>query len=83
MLVLNRKKNQSIVIGNNIEIKILKIGNNFVELGIDAPKDLSIFRDEVFREIKKQNLQSVQSVDQKDLSSIKSIFTAFTDKNSE
>lgn len=84
MLVLNRKKNQSIVIGNNIEIKILKIGNNFVELGIDAPKDLSIFRDEVFKEIKKQNIQSVKSVDKKDLKDlkdIKSIFNDFTQKN--
>lgn len=74
MLVLTRKKNQSIVIGNNIEIKILKMGKNSVEVGITAPKSYSIFREEVFNEIKKKNVEAIRSVESGDLASIKNLF---------
>jgi carbon storage regulator len=74
MLVLTRKKNQSIVIGNNIEIKILKMGKNSVEIGISAPKTYSIFREEVFNEIKKKNVEAIKSVEAGDLANIKSLF---------
>jgi carbon storage regulator len=74
MLVLTRKKNQSIVIGNNIEIKILKMGKNSVEIGISAPKTYSIFREEVFNEIKKKNVEAIKSVEAGDLANIKNLF---------
>lgn len=74
MLVLTRKKDQSIVIGNNIEIKILKMGKNSVEVGITAPKSYSIFREEVFEEIKKKNVEAIKSVETGDLESIKNLF---------
>ncbi len=74
MLVLTRKKNQSIIIGNNIEIKILKMGKNTVELGISAPKTYSIFREEVFNEIKKKNVEAIKSVEAGDLQNIKNLF---------
>lgn len=74
MLVLTRKKNQSIIIGNNIEIKILKMGKNSVEIGISAPKSYSIFREEVFREIQKKNVEAIKSVETGDIQNIKNIF---------
>ena len=74
MLVLTRKKNQSIIIGNNIEIKILKMGKNAVEIGITAPKSYSIFREEVFKEIKKKNVEAIKSVEAGDLANIKNLF---------
>lgn len=74
MLVLTRKKNQSIIIGNNIEIKILKMGKNSVEVGISAPKSYSIFREEVFREIQKKNVEAIKSVETGDIENIKNIF---------
>ncbi len=74
MLVLTRKKNQSIIIGNNIEIKILKMGKNAVEIGITAPKSYSIFREEVFKEIKKKNVEAIKSVETGDLANIKNLF---------
>lgn len=74
MLVLTRKKNQSIIIGNNIEIKILKMGKNSVEIGITAPKSYSIFREEVFKEIKKKNVEAIKSVEAGDLENIKNLF---------
>ncbi len=74
MLVLTRKKNESIIIGNNIEIKILKMGKNSVELGISAPSSYSIFREEVFKEIQRKNVEAIQSVESGDLNVLKNIF---------
>lgn len=48
MLVLTRKNNQSIIIGDEVEVKILGIAGEKVRIGISAPDDVSIFRDEVF-----------------------------------
>lgn len=80
MLVLTRKKNQSIIIGNNIEIKILKMGKNSVEVGISAPKSYSIFREEVFREIQKKNVEAIKSVETGDIQNIKNIFDQMKEK---
>lgn len=74
MLVLTRKKNESIIIGNNIEIKILKMGKNSVEVGISAPSSYSIFREEVFKEIKRKNVEAIRSVESGDLNDLKNIF---------
>ncbi len=52
MLVLSRKKNESIVIGENIVITVVEIRGDKVRLGIDAPKEVSAHRKEVFDEIK-------------------------------
>lgn len=79
MLVLTRKKNQSIVIGNNIEIKVLKMGKNSVEIGISAPKSYSIFREEVFKEIQKKNVEAIKSVEMGDLENMKNIFKQIKD----
>jgi len=47
MLVLTRKKHQSIIIGNDIEISVLEVTGDKVRLGIQAPRDVSVFRKEV------------------------------------
>jgi carbon storage regulator len=49
MLVLSRKCNETIVIGDNIHIKVVGIGGNQVRLGIEAPSDVRIMRDELLR----------------------------------
>lgn len=74
MLVLTRKKDQSIIIGNDIEIRVLKMGKNFVEIGISAPKNLSIFRKEIYLEIQKKNIEAVKSIEKGDIKDIKNIF---------
>lgn len=73
MLVLTRKKNESIIIGNNIEIKVLKMGRNSVEIGISAPKSYSIFRKEVFDEIQEKNVKAIKSVEMGDLVNMKNL----------
>lgn len=58
MLVLSRKINQSIVIGDNIEIMLVDIRGDQIKLGINAPRDVKIFRKEVYEEIENQNLEA-------------------------
>ena len=51
MLVLTRKSNQSIMIGDEIEISVLSIMGEKVRIGIQAPRDIPVFRKEVYLEI--------------------------------
>ena len=48
MLVLTRKTNQSIMIGDDIEVSILSVAGEKVRIGIDAPRDVAVFRQEVY-----------------------------------
>ncbi|HJZ62628.1 MAG TPA: carbon storage regulator CsrA [Miltoncostaeaceae bacterium] len=54
MLVLTRKANQSIMIGDSIEVSVLSVMGEKVRLGIQAPRDVPVFRKEVFLEIQAQ-----------------------------
>lgn len=55
MLVLTRKKDQSIVINENIEVTILEVQGDQVRIGINAPKSISVHRKEVFLQIAEEN----------------------------
>ncbi len=61
MLVLTRKKGQSIIIGDNIELTIVEVFGDQVRIGINAPKDVAIHRKEVYLEIKEENLKASNS----------------------
>jgi len=61
MLVFTRKKDESLIIGNEIEVTILNIGSGNVKIGITAPRHISVHRHEVFESIKRENLAAVQS----------------------
>ena len=52
MLVLSRKKNESIIINDNIRIVVVEIQGDKIRLGIEAPKDISVHRQEVYEAIK-------------------------------
>ncbi len=60
MLVLTRKKEQSIIIGDNIEITIVDIQGDQVRLGINAPKNVTIYRKEVYMEIQEENRRAAE-----------------------
>lgn len=58
MLVLTRKKGQSIVIGDNIEICVIDVQGEQVRIGIDAPRNVSVHRKEIYLEIQEENRQA-------------------------
>ena len=59
MLVLSRKMNESIMIGDHIEVKILSVDGDQVKLGIVAPKSVTVHRSEVFEAIQEQNKEAL------------------------
>ena len=58
MLILTRKTNQKLIINDNIEIVILESYKNSVKIGVNAPSDVQIYREEIYNEIKKSNKQA-------------------------
>lgn len=58
MLILTRKLNQKLIINDNIEIVILESYKNAVKIGVNAPSNVQIYREEVYNEIKKSNKQA-------------------------
>lgn len=59
MLVLSRKKDESIMIGDQIELKILSVDGDQVKLGIVAPKSVKVYRTEVYESIQQQNKEAL------------------------
>ena len=62
MLALTRKKGEALVVNNNIEITILEIRGDQIKIGITAPKDVPIYRKEVYLQIQEENKAAI-SVD--------------------
>jgi carbon storage regulator len=61
MLALSRKANESIVIGNDIEITVLEVKGDQVKIGISAPKSVPIYRKEIYLQIKEANKEAIES----------------------
>lgn len=59
MLALTRRKGESLIINNNVEVSILEIRGDQVKIGISAPKEVPIYRKEVYLQIQKENESSV------------------------
>ena len=71
MLALTRKKGESLIINNNIEITILEIRGEQIKIGITAPKDVSIYRKEVYLQIQEENKAALS---QGSLEALKNLF---------
>ena len=63
MLALARKVNESIMIGNDIEITVLEIKGDQLKLGVKAPKSVPIYRKELYVQIQEENKQAGSAVD--------------------
>ena len=61
MLILNRKVNESIIVGDNIEIKILEVVDGKIKIGIEAPREVRVLRKEIYDEVKAENEASINS----------------------
>ena len=62
MLILSRKNGQKIIINDNIEITILESKNDNCKIAVNAPKDVKIYREEVYKQIKNSNQMSTDSL---------------------
>ncbi|WP_400162314.1 carbon storage regulator CsrA [Brevibacillus sp. TJ4] len=74
MLVLSRKKNESIMIGDTIEIKIISVDGDQVRIGIEAPRNLDVYRKEIFDAIQEENRLATQGA--ADWSAVKQLIQA-------
>ncbi len=70
MLVLSRKIGESILLDDNITIKVMDISKGMVRIGIDAPKEMLILRKELEEAVRETNIKAVKNADLKDLSSL-------------
>lgn len=61
MLILNRKIGESIILDDNIEIKILEIQDGKIKIGIEAPKDVNIVRKEIYDQVIEENKKSLET----------------------
>ncbi len=68
MLVLTRKEDESIMIGDNIEIKVLELRENQVKIGIEAPRSIPVHRKEVYLSIKAENEEAAKTEVPKEIS---------------
>ena len=63
MLILSRKKGEAIKIGDDIEIKVVAISGDQVKIGIDAPKYIEVYRQELYEQIQVENKQAANTPD--------------------
>lgn len=63
MLALSRKKGESIIINENIEVTIIEINNNIVKIGINAPANIPIHRKEIYQLIENENKNAIKTTE--------------------
>lgn len=61
MLIFSRKKNESLIIGDGIVVRVLEVSGETVKVGIEAPRHIPVHREEVYRRIQEANLKAASS----------------------
>lgn len=79
MLVLARKRDQSIMIGDEVEIVVVDIHGDQVKLGINAPRHIAVHRREVYEEVQKENIRAAK-VETKEIGKLDSLLRKKLDK---
>ncbi|NLJ68742.1 MAG: carbon storage regulator CsrA [Firmicutes bacterium] len=80
MLVLTRKVDESIIIGDNIKITVVDIRGDQAKIGIEAPREISVHREEVYLEIQEENRRAAMSAQQVDLDQLSDLFKQAREK---
>ncbi len=62
MLILTRRVGESLMIGDEVNVTVLGIKGNQVRIGVNAPKDVSVHREEIYQRIQQENSDKVASV---------------------
>lgn len=77
MLVLARKIGEKIIVNDNIEIIVLDANQNTVKIGVNAPKSVSVYREELYKDIKRENESSRNA----SADSVSELYSLLKDKN--
>lgn len=64
MLVLTRRPGESIVVGSNIVVTVIEIKGGQVRIGIDAPREVDVYREEIYEQVRQENLSAVANADE-------------------
>jgi carbon storage regulator len=82
MLVLTRKKDESIMLGEDIEVVVLEITPTQVRLGVNAPRDCAVYRKEIFTAIQEENIKAARQTVQVELikTEVKELFAGDDEK---
>ena len=73
MLVLSRKLNESIVIGDDVVVKVISIEKGVIKLGIDAPREITIIRNELLEGVKESNIQASKEISDSEITQLSKI----------
>ena len=75
MLARSRKKNEALVINNNVEVTILEIKGDQVKIGIEAPREVPVYRKEVYLQIQQSNKEAMDNaISQENMDALKNLF---------
>lgn len=64
MLVLTRRPGESIIVGHNIVVTVIEIKGGQVRIGIDAPREIEVYREEIYEQVRQENLSAVANAEQ-------------------
>ena len=70
MLILTRRVGETVMIGDEVAVTVLRVKGNQVRLGVNAPKSISVQREEIFHRIKRENGQGLEAVDAKEAAEV-------------
>ena len=73
MLILTRKLDESIVVGDDIVIKVISLEKGAVKLGIEAPRDISILRSELLEDVKESNIEASKEIAQEEINMLSNL----------
>jgi len=64
MLVLTRRPGESIVVGENIVVTVIEIKGGQVRIGIDAPREVDVYREEIYEQVRQENLTAIANAEE-------------------